>query len=265
MVEQAAPQRKYIIGGNWKSNGTVEFVRTHCDALNASDFARGEIEVVVAPISIHIASAKAMLTSGVDVCCQNISATKDGAFTGEISAEQVKDFDLKWTLVGHSERRQKQGETDEIVAVKTGRAQEAGLNAIVCIGETLEEREAGTTNDVLKRQLDAIKPSISDWGRIVLAYEPVWAIGTGKVATPEIAQSAHAYIRSWLSSSVSEAVAAATRIQYGGSANAKNCGELIAQPDIDGFLVGGASLKPEFCDIIKTSLAQHVAAAGEAQ
>ena len=128
-----------------------------------------------------------MLIAGVEVACQNISAKKDGAFTGEISAEQVKDFGLRWTLVGHSERRQLYGETDENVAVKVSRAQEAGLHAIVCIGETLEQREAGQTNEVLRTQLNAVKPSVSDWSRIVIAYEPVWAIGTGKVATPEIA------------------------------------------------------------------------------
>ena len=119
MVEQ---KRKYIIGGNWKSNGTVDFVRKTCDALNVLEFARGEIEVLICPISIHIASAKAMLVEGVDVACQNISAKKDGAFTGEISAEQVKDFGLRWTLIGHSERRTLYGETDEIVCTKVQRA-----------------------------------------------------------------------------------------------------------------------------------------------
>ena len=204
MVEQ---KRKYIIGGNWKSNGTVDFVRKTCDALNALQFARDEIDVVVCPITIHIASAKAMLVAGVEVSCQNISATKDGAFTGEISAEQVVDFGLKWTLIGHSERRTLFGETDEIVATKVARAQEAGLNAIVCIGETLDQREAGSTIDVVKSQLNAFKASVSDWSRIVIAYEPVWAIGTGKVATPEQAQEVHAAIRAWLSSDVSAAVA----------------------------------------------------------
>ena len=254
MVEQ---KRKYIIGGNWKSNGTVDFVRKTCDALNALSFARDEIEVFICPISIHIASAKAMLVAGVEVASQNISVKKDGAFTGEISAEQVKDFGLRWTLIGHSERRTLYGETNDVVAAKVQRAQEAGLSAVVCIGETLEQREAGATNEVLKAQLDAVKGGINDWSRIVIAYEPVWAIGTGKVATPEIAQEAHAYIRSWLAAEVSAAVASATRIQYGGSATAANVGALIAQPDIDGFLVGGASLKPEFGDIIKISHAHY--------
>jgi len=264
MVE-SAPQRKYIVGGNWKSNGTVDFVRTLCtETLNTMKFDTNAVEVVVAPVFIHIASAKAMLNANIQVSAQNISLHKNGAFTGEVSADQIVDFELKWTLVGHSERRQKFGETNEIVAAKTGRAQEAGLNTLLCIGETLEDREAGKTNDVLRDQLAAVKDSITDWSRIVLAYEPVWAIGTGKTATPEIAQEAHAYIRSWLSSNLSAEIAAATRIQYGGSANGKNAASLIAQPDIDGFLVGGASLKPEFAEIV-AHVAEHHASLEKAE
>ena len=252
-MAEAAPQRKYIVGGNWKSNGSVDFVRTLCtETLNTMEFDESRVEVVVAPISLHITSTKTMLNSNVLVASQNISATANGAFTGEISAEQVVDFGLQWTLVGHSERRKLFGETDEIVAQKVSRAQAAGLKTILCVGETLEQREAGETNAVLQTQLAAVKDSISRWSDIVIAYEPVWAIGTGKTATPEIAQAAHAFIRQWLSENVSAEVSAATRIQYGGSANAGNCGDLIAQPDIDGFLVGGASLKPEFGTIVKT-------------
>ena len=251
MVE-ATVERKYIVGGNWKSNGTVEFVREMCQkTLNTMQYDKEKVEVVVTPIALHIQSMKTLLNADVKVGTQNISATKNGAFTGELSAEQVKDFELQWTLIGHSERRAKQGETNEIVATKVVQAQEQGLNAILCIGETLEDREAGKTNDVLKEQLDAVKTSIQDWSKVVLAYEPVWAIGTGKTATPQIAQEVHAYIRSWLAENINDDVAGATRIQYGGSANAKNVGELISQPDIDGFLVGGASLKPEFAEIVK--------------
>lgn len=144
-----------------------------------------------------------------------------------------------------------------MVGLKVKQAQDAGLHSIVCIGETLEQREGGTTNDVLKVQLDAFLPSVSDWNRIVIAYEPVWAIGTGKTATPDMAQETHAYIRNWLNTAVSPEIAAVTRVQYGGSVNAANAGELIAQPDIDGFLVGGASLKPEFSKIIESVAAQH--------
>ena len=261
MVE-AATQRKYIIGGNWKSNGSVDFVRTMCtDTLNTMQFDENRVEVVVAPIALHITSTKTMLNSNVLVAAQNISADGNGAFTGEISAEQIVDFGLQWTIVGHSERRKLYGETDEIVAKKIQKAQGAGLKAILCVGETLEQREANQTNDVLKQQLDAVRASVENWANIVIAYEPVWAIGTGKTATPAIAQDAHAYIRSWLAENVSAEVSAATRIQYGGSANAGNVGELIAQPDIDGFLVGGASLKPEFGTIVQTCNEQHAAPA----
>ena len=187
MVDAAAAQRKYIIGGNWKCNGSVEFVRNHTSMLNSMEYNQDVLEIVVAPISLQIASAKTMLNSNIKVASQNISAEKNGAFTGEISADQVKDFELEWTLVGHSERRTLFGETDAIVAKKVLRAQEAGLKTILCIGETLAEREAEKTNDVLKTQLDTVKDNITDWGKIVIAYEPVWAIGTGKTATPEIA------------------------------------------------------------------------------
>ena len=252
MVDAPA-QRKFIVGGNWKSNGSVDFVRTMCtDTLNKMEFDQDRVEVVIAPIMLHITALKTMLNSNILVASQNISAEGKGAFTGEVSADQVLDFGLEWTLVGHSERRKLFGETDDVVDKKVAKAQSAGLKTILCIGETLEQREAGQTNDVLKQQLDAVKGSISSWSTIVIAYEPVWAIGTGKTATPEIAQDAHAYIRSWLTDNVSAEVSAATRIQYGGSANAGNVADLIAQPDIDGFLVGGASLKPEFATIVKT-------------
>ena len=183
-----------------------------------------------------------------------MSSTGKGAYTGEISGEHLKDFDVNWVIVGHSERRHVYKETDEIVATKVQQAQDIGLNAIVCVGETLDQREAQQTEQVLKTQLEGFKGSVKDWNRIVIAYEPVWAIGTGKAATPEIAQAAHHYIRSWLSDNVSEDVAAKIRIQYGGSVNGKNAADLFKQADIDGFLVGGASLKPDFLDIIKAAM-----------
>lgn len=166
------------------------------------------------------------------------------------------DFGLTWTLTGHSERRAYYGETDEIVANKTKRALDLGLNVIFCIGETLEQREADQTLDVLKRQTQALASIISekDWDRVVIAYEPVWAIGTGVVATPAQAQEAHKNLRHWISGNVSFDVAQTVRIIYGGSVNGKNSAELIALHDVDGFLVGGASLKPEFETIIKSAM-----------
>jgi triosephosphate isomerase len=257
-MEGGAPAKKYIIGGNWKSNGTVSFVRDHVtNVLNTIKFDESKVEVIVAPLSIHIPSAKALLNKEIKVSSQNVSATKDGAFTGEVSAEQLTDFDLHWTLIGHSERRQHYGETDEIVAKKVTRAQEGGLSAIVCIGETLEQREGGQTADVVKAQLDAFIDSVTDWQRIVVAYEPIWAIGTGKTATPEIAQETHAVIRQHLVDKIKEPRAMALRIQYGGSVNDKNAKTLIEQPDIDGFLVGGASLKEAFKVIVEAANEHH--------
>jgi triosephosphate isomerase len=243
--------RKFIVGGNWKCNGSVESINKLVnEVVNPIEIDETKVEVVISPVNIHIGTVKAVINPSVKVACQNISAQGFGAYTGETSAEHVKDFGLEWVLIGHSERRVLYGETNEIVATKTKCAQAQGLNAIVCVGEMLEERENGTTNDVLKVQLDAFKDSVSDWSKIVIAYEPVWAIGTGKTATPEIAEETHQYIRSWFNDCVSAEVAQSIRIQYGGSVNAKNAADLIVQTNIDGFLVGSASLKPDFATII---------------
>merc|ERR1712117_896737 len=153
-------------------------------------------------------------------------------------------------LLGHSERRHVFGETDELIGEKVAFALEQGLNIIPCIGEKLEERQAGKTNDVCFKQLKAIADKVSDWSKVVIAYEPVWAIGTGKTATPEQAQEVHELLRKWISANISAEVAASIRIIYGGSVTGGNCKELAKKPDIDGFLVGGASLKPEFVEII---------------
>jgi triosephosphate isomerase len=184
------------------------------------------------------------------VAAQNVFDKPNGAFTGEISVSQLKDSNITWTILGHSERRTIMMESDETVASKTKHATENGVGVIWCCGESLDQREAGKTIEVVTAQLAALKAQISDWSQIVIAYEPIWAIGTGKVATTEQAQEAHAAIRDWLKKEVSDKVADETRILYGGSVTEKNCGELSKQPDIDGFLVGGASLKPAFVDII---------------
>ena len=253
MDAKAAP-RKYIIGGNWKCNGTLQSTKDLITGvLNKAEFNEGRVEVVVAPVSVHIASVKALLNKKINVACQNVGQNGKGAFTGEVSCDMLKDFEVNWVIIGHSERRHIYGESDAIVSAKVAQAQENGMYAMVCIGEQAEERENGTTNDVLKRQLSGFKDAVKDWSKVVIAYEPVWAIGTGKTATPEIAQETHAYIRSWLAQNCGEDVAASVRIQYGGSVNGKNASDLISQPDIDGFLVGGASLKPDFNEIIKAA------------
>ncbi len=170
-----------------------------------------------------------MIANHILVSAQNCGAQGNGAYTGEVSADTLVDLGIKWVILGHSERRSLYGETNEIVAKKLKYSLDKGLNAIWCIGEKLEEREAGTTNAVIKAQMDACKDSVNDWRKVVVAYEPVWAIGTGKVATPEQAQETHAYVRSWLRDNISEEVAKSTRIIYGGSVTETNCADLIKQ------------------------------------
>lgn len=181
------------------------------------------------------------------MAAQNVFDKPNGAFTGEISVDQLVDSGITWTILGHSERRVILQEDDSFVASKAKAAVSGGLSVILCCGESLEQREAGETLAVVTSQLRAVKEKLDekDWDKIVIAYEPIWAIGTGKVATTQQAQEVHAAIREWLAKEVGEHVAEKTRILYGGSVNEKNCRDLAQQKDIDGFLVGGASLKPQ--------------------
>jgi len=209
-------------------------------------------EVVISPPALYLIPVLDSIRKDVKVSAQNAYIKESGAFTGEISPSQLVDAGIPYVILGHSERRTLFGETSELVAQKTRAAINAGLSVILCVGETLDQREAGQTAEIVQAQLQAVVKLIeaSDWSKIVIAYEPVWAIGTGKVATSAQAQQAHLDIRSFLSKAVSPAVADTTRIIYGGSVTAANCVELAKQPDVDGFLVGGASLKPEFVKII---------------
>ena len=185
---------------------------------------------------------------------QNISGEDYGAFTGETSALHVSDFGLQYVLVGHSERRHIYGELDTLLMQKTQHALSQNLNVVFCIGELLSERESGNTEKVVQSQLEGLKSlDESQWNNIVLAYEPVWAIGTGVVATPEQAQEIHRFIRKWVSSNISDSVARNVRIIYGGSVSDGNCGDLIKRDDIDGFLIGGVSLKPAFKTVVEIS------------
>ncbi|PRW33625.1 Triosephosphate cytosolic [Chlorella sorokiniana] len=246
--------RKFFVGGNWKANGTLKSNEELVKVLNAAEVPGTDVvEVVVAPAAVHIPAVQAALRKDFSVAAQNCWTGKGGAFTGELPAEMLKDLGLPWVILGHSERRHILKESDEMIADKVAYALSQGLGVIYCIGEKLEEREAGNTMAVNARQMKALADKISDWSKIVVAYEPVWAIGTGKVATPEQAQEVHDEVRKWLAANVSPKAAAATRIIYGGSVTAANCGDLATRPDIDGFLVGGASLKPEFVDIIKAA------------
>jgi len=215
-------------------------------------------EVVIAPPSLYLIPILDILRKEIKVSAQNCYFKSSGAYTGEISPQQLVNAGIPFVILGHSERRTLFHETSEIVAEKTRAALDAGdLSIILCVGETLEQREAGITAKVVAEQLDPVIKLLkeSDWSKIVIAYEPVWAIGTGKVATPAQAQETHADIRKYLASAISPAVAENTRILYGGSVSAKNCKELATLPDVDGFLVGGASLKPEFVDIVNSKKA----------
>ncbi|KAI0166591.1 triose-phosphate isomerase-like protein [Xylariaceae sp. FL1272] len=245
--------RKFFVGGNFKMNGTLSSVKEIVENLNKASL-DSNVETVISPPALYLLPVRELANKNIGVAAQNVYDKPNGAFTGEISVAQLKDSGIDWTILGHSERRTILGESDDVVASKTKYATENGVSVIWCCGESLEQREAGKTLEVIANQLAALKAQISDWSKIVIAYEPIWAIGTGKVATTEQAQEVHASIRQWLAKNVSQSVADETRILYGGSVSEKNCGELSKQPDIDGFLVGGASLKPAFVDIINCKL-----------
>ncbi|CAO1311082.1 unnamed protein product [Diamesa serratosioi] len=241
--------RQFCVGGNWKMNGDKASITELCKILTTGPL-DPNVEVVVGCPAIYISFARGLLPASINVAGQNCYKAKSGAFTGEVAPSMLKDNGATWVIIGHSERRQIFGESDELIAEKTAFALAEGMKVIACIGETLQEREAKQTEAVVFRQMKAIAAQVKDWTNVVVAYEPVWAIGTGKTATPAEAQEVHAALRKWLIENVSPAVSASLRIQYGGSVTAANAKELGSQPDIDGFLVGGASLKPEFVQIV---------------
>jgi len=239
--------RQPLVAGNWKMNGSRESVATLLDGIKAGMDQVKVAEVAVCPPAIFIPDVQARLAgSAVNWGGQDVSVHDKGAYTGEIAASMLLDYDCKFAIIGHSERRTYHGESDALVAEKFEAAINSGLVPIFCIGETLEEREQGITEQVVGRQVDAVidRLGVEALSKGVIAYEPVWAIGTGRTATPEQAQEVHAYIRSRVASK-DAGVADAVRILYGGSMNAANAAELLAQPDIDGGLIGGASLKAE--------------------
>ena len=245
--------KKKLIAGNWKMNGSLAANESLVKALLAG-LGTPTCQVAVCAPSVYLAQLQSLLgNSAVGLGAQDVSAQEVGAFTGETSAGMLHEFGVRYVLVGHSERRQYHGETDAVVAVKAQRALAAGITPIVCVGETLAEREAGKTEEVVKRQLAAVIHANGHCiSEIVVAYEPVWAIGTGKTASTEQAQAVHAVLRAQLKAATEHA----DRIQilYGGSMNASNAAQLLAQPDIDGGLVGGASLKaPDFLTIINAA------------
>jgi len=239
--------RQPLVAGNWKMNGSRASISELIGGLKAGIGRVTTAEVAVCAPAIYLPDTQAQL-DGTPIMwgAQDVSVHASGAYTGEIAGSMLKDFGCRYAIIGHSERRAYHGETDEVVAQKFAAARASGLVPILCVGETLEEREQGITEQVVGRQLDAVVAhcGIEMVGEGVIAYEPVWAIGTGKTASKEQAQDVHAFIRGRLAAS-SQTVAGDMRILYGGSMNPKNAAELVAQPDIDGGLIGGASLKAE--------------------
>ena len=235
--------RKKLIAGNWKMNGSLAANAALIGELLAG-IGQPACDVAVCVPAVYLAQVQLLLAGqgGIALGAQDVSQHESGAYTGDVSAAMLKELGARYVIVGHSERRQYQGETDAQVAVKAQRALAAGLTPIVCVGETLREREQGETESVVSRQLSAvIQLNGERLADLVVAYEPVWAIGTGRTATPEQAQTVHAALRALLAAA--DLQAAGVRILYGGSMNAGNAAELLAQPDIDGGLIGGASLK----------------------
>jgi len=239
--------RQPMVAGNWKMNGSSDSVKELIAGIRAGMDSVNNAEVVVCPPAVYIPRvAGAVDGSAIKVGSQNVCDQDQGAFTGEISGAMLKDVGCEYAIIGHSERRSLYGESDELVAKRFAAARRNGIKPIFCIGETLEEREQGITNDVCARQIDAViaLEGVEALADGVIAYEPVWAIGTGKTASPEQAQEVHAFIRGKIAGLNAE-VAEGLRILYGGSMNPANAVELIGQADIDGGLIGGASLKAD--------------------
>ncbi len=239
--------RKPLVAGNWKMNGSLESVRTLLAGIKSGISDVQNAEVAVCPPYVYLAETEKLLQgSGIGWGGQDLSTESSGAFTGEIAVSMLQDFGCQYVIVGHSERRTYHAESDELVAKKYAVARAAGLVPILCVGETLEERESGITEQVVARQLDALidLEGVEALKDGIIAYEPVWAIGTGKTASPEQAQEVHAFIRGRVAEKSAE-VADGVRILYGGSMKPDNAKELIGKPDIDGGLIGGASLKAE--------------------
>jgi triosephosphate isomerase (TIM) len=251
-------QRKVIIAGNWKMNKTVAESLALVRGLKIELANIKEVDIVVCPPFTALSEvSKAILDSNLRLGAQNMSENGYGAFTGEIAGGMLKEFSVRYVILGHSERRQFQKESDELISKKAQAAHANSLKPIVCVGETLAEREGNKTEQVLETQVKGSLAGLTkeQMTETVIAYEPVWAIGTGKTATTAQAQDAHAFIRKQLASLFDENIAKRVRIQYGGSVKPANARELMEQPDVDGALVGGASLDARsFSDIIKNSI-----------
>lgn len=246
--------RRKLVAGNWKMNGSAQSIRQLLQGILEGAPSVAAVDLAVFPPMVYLAAVQQQLTgSTVRWGTQNLSEQSPGAFTGEVAGVMLNDFACAYVIVGHSERRTLYGETDDIVAKKYAAARKVGVKPILCVGETLEEREKGITESVVARQIKAVLDleGIASFADAVIAYEPVWAIGTGRTASPAQAQEVHAFIRQQLAAQDAN-IASQVQVLYGGSMKASNAGELMSQPDIDGGLVGGASLDAkEFLAIAK--------------
>jgi triosephosphate isomerase (TIM) len=251
-------ERKLIIAGNWKMNKTVTEALVLVGDLKNELANIKEVDIVVCPPFTALCEvAKALRDSNIRLGAQDMSEHNAGAYTGEIAAEMLKELSVRYVILGHSERRQFHKESDELISKKARAAHAASLQPIICVGETLAERETGQMERVLETQVRGSLTGLSNAQMVetIIAYEPVWAIGTGKTATTAQAQEAHAFIRGLLVKLFDEATARRVRIQYGGSVKSSNARELMSQPDVDGALVGGASLEAQsFAEIVKNSI-----------
>ena len=249
--------RKTIIAGNWKMNKTPSETKAFAEQFKAILPKTKWCDIVVCAPTVDLSAAvRAFKDSRIAVGAENVYFEKSGAYTGEISADMLADLGVRYVIVGHSERRALFGETDEIVNKKVLAALEAGLNPIICVGESLEQREEGVTEELVRMQTKIALRDVTaeQMANVVIAYEPIWAIGTGKTATADQAEEVCGQIRKVIGEVYGEAVAEATTVQYGGSMNAKNCEELLSKKDVDGGLIGGASLKaPDFAVIVNAA------------
>lgn len=239
--------RKYLVAGNWKMHGSLQMTNELLSGVLSGVADMQDIDVLVCPSFPYLVKAADVISdSRVLLGAQNVSEQAQGAFTGEVSTSMLQDIGCKYVLVGHSERREIYGETDELIAKKFAVAIEQNLIPVLCIGETLQERQNGATEQIIEQQLDAVlnESGVQSFAKAVIAYEPVWAIGTGETATPEQAQEVHAFIRGKLNA-LDASVASAVQILYGGSVKPDNAETLFSQQDIDGGLIGGASLKAQ--------------------
>lgn len=239
--------RQSLVAANWKMNGSIQSNQSLLESLKQNVGSVQNAEMVICPPFVYLQQVRQLLEgSRMSWGAQNLSQQEPGAFTGEVAASMLVDFDCKYVIVGHSERRSIYAESDILVAEKFAKAQSVGLIPILCVGELLDQREAGETQNVVKRQLDAVikLQGVASLAKSVIAYEPVWAIGTGKTATPEQAQEVHGFIRGEIAK-LDAGVAENIQILYGGSVKGSNAAKLFSMPDIDGGLIGGASLKAD--------------------